>query len=211
MPATNEQAPEASDPRPLILASTSVTRRELLSRLGIAFEILSPDVDEEPAPGEDGVALARRLALAKARRIAAERPEALVIGSDQVGLLGDTLIGKPGGHEAAIRQLQAASGQIMTFVSAVCLLDAPSGRYQLESVTTTLRFRRLDRERIEDYLRRDKPYQCAGAFKSESLGVALIDAMESEDPTAILGMPLIRLTAMLENEGVRVLAGNARS
>lgn len=211
MPATNEQAPEASDPRPLILASTSVTRRELLSRLGIAFEILSPDVDEEPAPGEDGVALARRLALAKARRIAAERPESLVIGSDQVGLLGDTLIGKPGGHEAAIRQLQAASGQIMTFVSAVCLLDAPSGRYQLESVTTTLRFRRLDRERIEDYLRRDKPYQCAGAFKSESLGVALIDAMESEDPTAILGMPLIRLTAMLENEGVRVLAGNARS
>jgi len=207
----NEQNADAAGARPLVLASTSVTRRELLARLGIRFEILGPEVDETPVPGEDGATLARRLAVAKARRIATERPEALVIGSDQIGVLGDVLLGKPGTHEAAVRQLQAASGRIMTFVSAVCLLDAPSGRYQLESVITTLRFRHLDRERIEDYLLRDTPYQCAGAFRSESLGVALIDAMESEDPTAILGMPLIRLTAMLENEGVRVLAGAAKS
>lgn len=210
MSPTNERAPGASAVRPLVLASTSVTRRELLSRLGIHFDILSPDVDETPAPGEDGIALARRLAVAKARRVAELRPDSLVIGSDQVGILGNTLVGKPGSHEAAIRQLQAASGRIMTFVSAVCLLDAASGRYQLESVTTSLRFRQLDREQIENYLRRDTPYQCAGAFKSESLGVALVDAMESEDPTAILGMPLIRLTAMLENEGLRVLAGTAK-
>jgi septum formation protein len=211
MPETNDRAAGASRARPLVLGSTSVTRRELLSRLGVSFEVLAPDVDETPQPGEDGIALARRLAVAKARRVAELRPEALVIGSDQVGILGDTLVGKPGSHEAAVRQLQSASGRIMTFVAAVCLLDASSGRFQLEHVITTLRFRHLDRDRIEDYLRRDTPYQCAGAFKSESLGVALIDAMESEDPTAILGMPLIRLTAMLENEGVRVLAGTAGS
>lgn len=203
-----EQNPDSAGPRPLILASTSVTRRELLGRLGLPFEIVAPDVDETPLAGEDGSALARRLAIAKAERVAALRSEALVIGSDQVGVLGDTLVGKPGSHDAAVGLLLAASGRTMQFISAVCVLDAPSGRQRTASVVTNVRFRELNRERIEDYLRRDRPYQCAGAFRSESLGVALIHAMESEDPSAILGMPLIRLTAMLEDEGMRVLGGN---
>lgn len=203
-----EQNPDSAAPRPLILASTSVTRRELLGRLGLPFEVVAPDVDETPRAGEDGPALARRLAIAKAERVAALRPEGLVIGSDQVGVLCNALIGKPGSHEAAVELLLAASGETMQFISAVCVLDAPSGRRQTASVVTRVRFRELDRERIEDYLRRDRPYQCAGAFRSESLGVALIHAMESKDPSAILGMPLIRLTAMLEDEGLRVLGTN---
>jgi MAF protein len=204
-----EQIAVYADPRPLILASTSETRRELLGRLGTPFEVVAPDVDETPRPGEDGPGLALRLAIAKAERVAALRPDALVIGSDQVGILGDALVGKPGNHEAAVRLLRTASGRTLQFVSAVCVLHAPSRRRQTASVLTNVHFRELDRDRIEDYLLRDRPYQCAGAFRSESLGVALIHAMESEDPTAILGMPLIRLTAMLENEGVRVLAGGA--
>lgn len=203
-----EQNPDNAASRPLILASTSATRCELLGRLGIPFEVVAPDVDETPRPGENGSVLALRLAIAKAERVAALRPEALIIGSDQVGILGDTLVGKPGSHEAAVRLLLAASGETMRFISAVCVIDAPSGRRRTASVVTDVRFRELDRNRIEDYLLRDRPYRCAGAFRSESLGVALVHAMESEDPSAILGMPLIRLTAMLEDEGVRVLGGS---
>lgn len=191
--------------RPLILGSSSTTRRMLLQRLGLAFETVSPQLDETPLPGEDGEALALRLAVAKAEKVAEMRPDGLIIGSDQVGLLEGNILGKPGSHEAALAQLLAASGKVMRFVSAVCLLDARSGRKQLERAVTRVNFLPLDRETIEAYLRRDQPYDCAGAFRSESLGVALIDDMESDDPTAILGMPLIRLTRMLAAEGVHVL------
>lgn len=191
--------------RPLILGSSSATRRMLLQRLGLAFETVSPQLDETPLPGEDGEALALRLAVAKAEKVAEMRPDGLIIGSDQVGLLEGSILGKPGSHEAALAQLLAASGKVMRFVSAVCLLDARSGRKQLERAVTRVNFLPLDRETIEAYLRRDQPYDCAGAFRSESLGVALIDGMESDDPTAILGMPLIRLTRMLAAEGVHVL------
>lgn len=192
-------------PRPLILASSSTTRQALLRRLGLDFTAVAPHIDERPGAGEDGESLAMRLAVAKAEKVAAERRDGLIIGSDQVGLLGDRIVGKPGGHAAAVELLLAASGAHMHFVSAVCLLDARSGRRQAERVVTTVSFRALDRATVEAYLRRDTPYDCAGAFRSESLGVVLIDRMESEDPTAILGMPLIRVARMLEREGVSIL------
>jgi septum formation protein len=193
--------------RPLILGSTSAPRRELLSRLGVPFEVVPPEVDETPLPGEDSEALPMRLALAKASAVAAARGRGVIIGSDQIGLLEGRVVGKPGTHERALAQLLAASGRTMHFLSAVCVIDAESGRKQQAQVTTTVRFRHFDAAFAEVYLHRDQPYACAGAFKSESLGVLLIDAMESEDPTAILGMPLIRVARMLENEGV-VVFGN---
>lgn len=191
--------------RPLILASTSAPRRALLDRLGVTFEVVPPAVDETPLPGEDPQALPARLAAAKAAAVAEARGRGLVIGSDQVGLLEGRVVGKPGTHERALAQLLAAAGRTMHFVSAVCVLDAESGRRQQAQVTTTVRFRHFDAATAEAYLRRDRPYECAGAFKSESLGVMLIDTMESEDPTAILGMPLIGVARMLENEGIDVL------
>lgn len=201
---TMQRASDAAAPRPLILGSSSPTRQDLLRRLGLEFSVIAPELDESALPGEDGEALALRLAVAKAEKVAAGQ-RGLVIGSDQVGLLGERILGKPGGHEAAVEQLLAASGRSMRFVSAVCLLDAESGRRQVDLAVTTVRFRSLDRATVEAYLRRDRPYACAGAFKSESLGVALIDGMESDDPTAILGLPLIRLVRMLRTEGVDVL------
>ncbi len=195
----------AASRRPLILGSSSATRRLLLQRLGLAFEIVSPQLDETPLPGEDGEALALRLAEAKAEKVAETRPDGLIIGSDQVGLLDGCILGKPGSHEAALAQLMAASGRTMRFVSAVCLLDARSGRRQVARAVTRVNFLPLARDAVEVYLRRDEPYDCAGSFRSESLGVALIDSMESDDPTAILGMPLIRLARMLAVEGVDVL------
>jgi septum formation protein len=177
----------------------------LLQRLGLPFECVSPSLDESPLPGEDGEALALRLAEAKAEKVAESRPDGLIIGSDQVGLLEDRILGKPGGHAAAREQLMAASGKCMRFVSAVCLLDARSGRRQLAQAVTRVNFLPLELATVEAYLRRDEPYDCAGAFRSESLAVALIESMESDDPTAILGMPLIRLTRMLAAEDVHVL------
>lgn len=201
--AQGRQSPQAT--RPLILASTSAPRRELLSRLGIAFEVVPPEVDETPLPGEDPEALPARLAVAKASAVAAVRRRGLVIGSDQIGLLEGRVVGKPGTHERALEQLLAAAGRTMRFLSAVCVLDAESGRRQLAQAITTIRFRDFDEARAQAYLDRDKPYECAGSFRSESLGVVLIDAMESDDPTAILGMPLISVARMLENEGIDLL------
>lgn len=192
-------------PRPLILGSSSATRRMLLQRLGLPFESISPQLDESPLPGEEGEALALRLAVAKAEKVAESRPDGLIIGSDQVGLIEGRILGKPGSHAAALEQLMAASGKCMRFVSAVCLLDARTGRRQLERAITRVNFLPLERAGVEAYLRRDEPYDCAGSFRSESLGVTLIDSMESDDPTAILGMPLIRLARMLAAEGVDVL------
>lgn len=191
--------------RNIILASSSPFRRELLSRLGLTFDSVSPGIDETPFPGETPEQLARRLAQAKARSVAAGYPDALIIGSDQVAVIGDRMIGKPGTHEKAVDQLMRASGQTMKFYTAVCLLNSATGHMQLEVIPFSVRFRRLDKKTIVNYLSREKPYDCAGSFKSEGLGIALFESMSGDDPTALIGLPLIRLTHMLEQEGVTIL------
>lgn len=189
----------------LILASSSPFRQLLLQRLGLQFSAVSPAVDERALPGEMPEALARRLAEAKARRVGLDYPDALVIGSDQVAVLNGRVVGKPGGHEAAVAQLSAASGQTMQFYTALCLLNVTGNRLQIDVVPCSVTFRPLTGPQIESYLRREQPYDCAGAFKSEALGIALMEGLEGPDPTALIGLPLIRLTRMLENEGIQIL------
>lgn len=189
----------------LILASSSPFRQDLLRRLGLVFTAIAPEVDERAREGETAEALASRLAEAKARRIAQDHPEALIIGSDQVAVLHGRRVGKPGSHAAAVAQLNAASGQTMQFFTALCLLNAAANRRQLEVVPCSVTFRRLDAATIERYLQREQPYGCAGAFKSEALGIALMERLDGPDPTALIGLPLMRLTQMLENEGVQVV------
>ena len=190
--------------RPLILGSTSAYRRELLARLRLPFEVAAPQVDETPAPGEQPAALARRLALAKAREVAQRHPRALVIGSDQVADLAGSPLGKPGTHERAIAQLHRMSGHTVLFHTAVALVCAETGFEQGEMATVNVRFRTLTDEEIERYLNAEEPYDCAGSAKSEGLGIALLDAIDSDDPTALIGLPLIRTAQMLRTAGVRV-------
>ncbi len=189
---------------PLILASTSRYRRELLTRLRLPFEAVAPEVDESAHPGEAPAALAERLALAKAWAVAALRPGAIVIGSDQVADLGGEAIGKPGTHEAAAAQLRRMSGREVVFQTAVAVV-AP-GLAVIERAEVRVRFRELSDAAIETYLRADQPYDCAGSAKVESLGVALLDAVESDDPTALVGLPLIRTCALLRRAGLEPLA-----
>lgn len=189
---------------PLILASTSAYRRELLQRLRVPFEVVAPGVDEAHRPGETPEAVARRLSLEKARAVAARRPDALVIGSDQTATLdGVGVIGKPGTHERAVQQLRAASGRTMVFHTGLCLCR-PDGEPLVDCVDTRVRFRTLRDDEIERYLWTETPYDCAGAAKSEGLGVSLLDAQEGPDPTALVGLPLIRLAAMLRAAGLRL-------
>lgn len=188
----------------IVLASSSPYRRALLDRLGIKYQALSPDIDEQALPDETPIATAVRLAQAKARRIAANAPNALIIGSDQVAVLDQQAIGKPGNHAAAARQLQAMSGKTVLFHTALCLLNAATGVEQLDSVPTTVRFRKLDAPLIERYLQRDQPYDCAGSAKIEALGITLLEQVESPDPTALIGLPLIALTTMLLQEGIAI-------
>ena len=194
-----------ADRRRLILASSSPFRRELLARLELPFQTLTPAVDETPLPGEDAFALVTRLAESKARSIAEQKPDTLIIGSDQAATLDAKLLGKPGSHEQATAQLAAASGKTMVFYTGLCLLDAASGRIQIDAVPFKVVFRSLSISQIESYLRREQPYQCAGSFKSEGLGIALFERLEGDDPTSLIGLPLIRLTRMLEAEGIAVL------
>ena len=203
-----QDTPASAPPRPpkLILASSSPYRRLLLERLGIEFETAAPDIDESPLPGEAPEAMALRLAEAKARRIAADRPEALIIGSDQIAVIDGRIIGKPGGHAAAIEQLLASSGRTLPFLTAICLLNAANNHVQLDMVPTQVTFRRLDRATIEGYVSRDRPYACAGALQVERLGITLLEHIDSEDPTALIGLPLIRLSRMLEAEGIDLYA-----
>src|SRR5574340_935025 len=191
--------------RPIILASGSTYRRALLERLRLPFAVIAPDIDETPLRDEPPAGTARRLAIAKARAVAVRYADALVIGSDQVADCDGTAISKPGSHAAARTQLAALSGRSIVFHTAVALIDAASHRCQLREVGVTSRFRTLDPATIENYLVRERPYDCAGAVRSESLGIALFDAIESDDPTALVGLPLIALAAMLRNEGVDVL------
>ena len=188
----------------LILASTSRYRQELLSRLRLPFETVAPEVDETALPGEAPAALAELLALAKARVVAAAHPGAIVIGSDQGADLGGAAIGKPGGHERAAEQLRQMSGREVVFQTAVAVV-AP-GLAAIERAEVRVRVRELSDAAIEAYLRADQPYDCAGSAKVESLGIALLEAVESDDPTALIGLPLIRTCRLIQAAGVEVLA-----
>ena len=190
------------DARPLILGSTSRYRRELLSRLPLPFEVDAPRVDETPRSGEAPAALARRLALAKAREVAARHPQAIVIGSDQVADLDGEPLGKPGTHERAVQQLRAMSGRIVVFQTALAVCCAASGFEAEDLAPVRVRFRNLSAAEIERYLRLEQPYDCAGSAKSEGLGVALLESIDSDDPTALVGLPLIRTCALLRRAGL---------
>lgn len=188
----------------LILASTSRYRRELLERLRLPFEVVSPEVDETALAGETPAALAVRLAIAKAQAVARRRPEAIVIGSDQVADLDGEAIGKPGTHERAVAQLSRMRGRSVVFQTAVAV--ARDGHVQHALVPVTVRFRRLGDAEIEHYLRTEQPYDCAGSAKAETLGITLLDAIESDDPTALIGLPLIKTSALLRAAGIDPLA-----
>lgn len=187
---------------PLVLSSTSSYRQELLQRLGLSFDTASPKTDEQRLPDEPAEALVRRLAAAKARSVARAHPEALIIGSDQVAVLDQDILGKPGNRERAVAQLRAASGRTVRFLTGLCLYNSALGREQVEVVPYSVTFRALDDKRIERYVDREQPMNCAGSFKSEGMGIALFERMEGSDPTALIGLPLITLVTMLASEGV---------
>jgi septum formation protein len=189
----------------IVLASTSKYRRELLARLGLPFEVASPHVDETALPNEAPQDTAWRLAEAKARAVAVRFPQAIVIGSDQVAVLEDMPLGKPGDHATALRQLKAMRGKEVVFHTALCLCNAASGQAQTRIVPFYVRFRDYSDAQIERYLQREQPYDCAGSARCEGLGIALIAEMRGDDPSALIGLPLIALTEMLAAQGVSVL------
>ena len=194
----------SSNPRPLILGSTSRYRYELLSRLRIPFDVVAPDVDETPLAGESPLALASRLALAKAHAVAKLHPDAVVIGSDQVADLNGEPLGKPGNHARAVQQLQRMSGQTVVFQTAVAVVCHATSFEQMEVAAVRVRFRDLSDAEIEAYLQAEQPYDCAGSAKSEGLGIALLDAIDNDDPTALIGLPLIRTCRMLRDAGIPI-------
>ncbi|MBL3589690.1 MAG: septum formation inhibitor Maf [gamma proteobacterium endosymbiont of Lamellibrachia anaximandri] len=194
--------------RTLVLGSTSPFRRELLNRLGIAFETASPEIDESPVPGEAPEALVTRLARLKAEAVRESWPDALIIGSDQVATIDGEILGKPGSHERAVEQLSKAAGKRVTFSTGLCLLNSRTGNTQICCEPFHVYFRQLGQQAIEHYLQREQPYNCAGSFKSEGLGITLFEKMEGDDPNSLIGLPLIRLVDMLANEGWDIL-GNA--
>ncbi len=196
---------ERTTPLPLVLASTSPFRKEVLERLHLPFSTFAPNVDESPLEGETPSVLVQRLAEKKAKVALDQYPSALIIGSDQMSVLNGKVIGKPGTHEKAVAQLKAASGHRVDFLTGICLFNSASGEMQTDLVTFGVHFRELSDEQIEGYLQQDQPYNCAGSFKSEGLGIALLDSMKGTDPTAVIGLPLIRLVRMLENQKVKVL------
>jgi septum formation protein len=189
----------------IVLASTSPYRRALLARLPLSFDVRTPDTDEAALPGEVGRDTALRLAQAKARAVAPSFPRALIIGSDQVAVLAGTPLGKPGGHGRATAQLRAMRGKNVVFHTALALLNTSSGTLQVADVPTTVCFRDYSYREIERYLAREQPYDCAGSAKIEGLGIALVESVVGDDPSALIGLPLIRLIAMLRAEGVDVV------
>lgn len=190
--------------RRLLLASSSPYRRELLSRLRLAFEISAPHVDETAHPGESPEQLVRRLAHDKAQALANSHRDHLIIGSDQVAVLGQEILGKPHTHERATRQLQACSGKSVSFLTGLALLDSRTREARVDCVAFTVHFRDLTGEQINRYLQIEQPYDCAGSFKAEGLGVSLFKATEGSDATSLIGLPLIRLVDMLNEAGVEV-------
>ena len=193
----------------LILASGSPFRRALLERLGLDFEWRSPGIDESRLPDEDAATYVCRLATAKARAIATSEPAALVIGSDQCALLDGEVLGKPGGHARALEQLRQAQGRTVAFHTGLCLLGIDAGFERVEDVVFEVDFRQLDDTQLDAYLKREQPYDCAGSFKAEGLGIVLFERLRGDDPTALIGLPLIRLVAMLEAAGVDALKAPA--
>ncbi len=191
--------------RKLILGSTSVYRRELLGRLNVPFSVESPHVDETPLPGELPADLAQRLALAKAQAVAQRFPDCVVIGSDQVADLDGMSLGKPGNHDRAVAQLRQMRGKTVIFQTAVAVVCIEAGFSQQSLAPVKVLFRTLEDTEIENYLRLEQPYDCAGSAKSEGLGIALLDAIESDDPTALVGLPLIRTSRMLREAGIQLL------
>jgi septum formation protein len=191
--------------RPVVLGSTSPYRRELLERLRLPFVVSAPGVDETPHPGEAPQALARRLALAKARAVAALHPEAVVIGSDQVADLAGHPLGKPGEHARAAAQLRQMRGQTVIFQTALAVVCLASGFEEVDLAEVRVVFRDLSDEDIEAYLQAEKPYDCAGSAKSEGLGIALLESIDNDDPTALIGLPLIRTARLLRKAGVKLL------
>ena len=189
----------------LILASTSPYRKALLEKLQLLFEVALPNIDESSMPDEIPEQLVARLAEAKAKAMANTYPSALIIGSDQVAVVEGKIIGKPGNHENAFAQLKRASGKRVTFLTGLCLFNTVSQRAQVEVVPYSVIFRQLSDTQIEHYLQREQPYNCAGSFKSEGLGIALFERLEGDDPNTLIGLPLIRLIYMLESEGFPVL------
>ncbi len=189
----------------LILASSSKYRRELLHKLQIPFNSVSPKVDETAQINEKPHETALRLAQDKAKKIGKKHPHALVIGCDQVATLDGVELGKPGNHQNATKQLQMMRGREVTFHSALCLYNAATGNMQAEVVPYLVRFRQLSDAQIDSYLTKEQPYHCAGSAKSEGLGITLIERMIGEDPNALIGLPLIKLITMLQNEGVHIL------
>ncbi len=193
-----------TDTPPIILGSTSPFRRKLLKKLCIDFTTAAPDIDEKAHPDEPPAKLVSRLASEKAAAVSARHPNALIIGSDQVASIDQQILGKPGHRAGAIEQLLAASGRRVTFYTGLCLLNSASGQKQVACERFHVHFRSLERQQIERYIDRERPFDCAGSFKSEGLGISLFARLEGDDPNTLIGLPLIRLVQMLGNEGVQI-------
>jgi septum formation protein len=186
----------------IILGSTSPFRHMLMKKLEINFSTAAPDIDETRLTNESAEEMVRRLSVEKAKEVAKIHPEALIIGSDQCAVLNNDIMGKPGSHENAVMQLQASSGNVVTYLTGLCLYDPVSGNYELDCIPFHVEFRQLSTHEINRYLYRDQPYRCAGSFKSEGLGITLFKKMQGEDPSSLIGLPLIRLCEMLRKKGV---------
>lgn len=189
----------------LVLASSSPFRRRLLEQLSVNFRIIEPDIDESPLPGEEPETLVRRLSISKARAVASRAPTALIIGSDQVAVHKGAIVGKPRDHADAVAQLSSSSGKTITFLTGVALLNSATGSLQTDVVPFKVLFRTLTRDKIENYLKREKPYGCCGSLRADGLGIALLDQLRGVDPTALTGLPLTVVTQMLEKEEFWVL------
>lgn len=196
--------PSLSAPSSLVLASTSPFRREILQKLGLPFEVAAPDIDEAVGNDELPEALVSRLAESKARAVAQNWPNALIIGSDQVACVDGKILGKPGNRQNAIKQLMQTAGKTVTFYTGLCLLNSVSGRAQISCELFKVHFRQLSEEQIGRYLDHERPFNCAGSFKSEGMGITLFSKLEGDDPNTLIGLPLIKLVEMLGNEGVEL-------
>lgn len=188
--------------RRLILASSSLYRRQILQKLGIEFDCASPDIDETPHPDEAPESLVKRLAESKARALAATHPHHLIIGSDQVATLDGKIIGKPGNHPTALAQLESFSNKTVLFLTGLCLFNSATGQAQVAVEDYSVKFRALSTPQLNNYLNKEQPYDCAGSFKSEGLGICLFDKLGGDDPNTLIGLPLIALTKMLIEEGI---------
>jgi len=201
----NDERQSALNGYTLVLASSSPFRKNVLNRLHLPFEIFAPEVNEKPFADESPTELVMRLSEEKARTAQATYPKALVIGSDQIAVIGDKILGKSGNHDQAVKQLQLVNGKQVDFLTGLCVLNTETGAAEVDALCFSVQFRQLTDEQIENYLRQDTPYNCSGSFKSESLGIVLLEKMMGNDPTTVMGLPLIRLVKMLETQGVNII------